>query len=164
MQHIPCSSPFATASTSTRVTSVYPEEAVLRCRAGIAALKGNVPEKAAQSFRQALDLNPMLWEAFEGLCAVGGCSFLSRQIQQANILPGQCPEIDDLFPARPTPVKQSAPEESFGSPRGVTQGPMATGLGFFTPDAPNAYRSWNLDQNSSQVFRMGPSIRPRDSL
>jgi anaphase-promoting complex subunit 3 len=35
------------------------------------ALKGSLPEKASLSFRQALALNPMLWEAFEGLCALG---------------------------------------------------------------------------------------------
>jgi hypothetical protein len=35
------------------------------------AFKGNLPEKASLSFRQALALNPLLWEAFEGLCALG---------------------------------------------------------------------------------------------
>lgn len=35
------------------------------------ALKGNLPEKATVSFRQALAMNPLLWEAFEGLCALG---------------------------------------------------------------------------------------------
>jgi len=35
------------------------------------ALKGNLPEKASLSFRQALALNPYVWEAFEGLCALG---------------------------------------------------------------------------------------------
>lgn len=37
------------------------------------ALKGNLPEKASLSFRQALALNPYVWEAFEGLCALGLC-------------------------------------------------------------------------------------------
>jgi len=35
------------------------------------ALKGNLPEKASRSFQGALTLNPYLWEAFEGLCALG---------------------------------------------------------------------------------------------
>lgn len=35
------------------------------------AMKGNLPEQATRSFRQALALNPMLWEAFEGLCSLG---------------------------------------------------------------------------------------------
>jgi hypothetical protein len=39
------------------------------------ALKGSLPEKASLSFRQALVLNPLMWEAFEGLCALGQNSF-----------------------------------------------------------------------------------------
>lgn len=34
-------------------------------------MTANLHEKAALNFRKALELNPMLWEAFEGLCAVG---------------------------------------------------------------------------------------------
>ncbi len=59
------------ASGSTRDARIFPEEAVLHCRAGFEAMKGNQPENAAISFRQALALNPMLWEAFEGLCSSG---------------------------------------------------------------------------------------------
>lgn len=59
------------ASMGPRAARPFPEEAALRCRSGAMALKGNLPEKAALSFRQALALNPMLWEAFEGLCALG---------------------------------------------------------------------------------------------
>jgi anaphase-promoting complex subunit 3 len=55
----------------SRTARVFPEEAALRCRAGTMAMKGNLPEKAAASFRQALALNPLLWEAFEGLCLLG---------------------------------------------------------------------------------------------
>ncbi len=35
------------------------------------ALKGNLQDKAAASFQQALSLNPYIWEAFEGLCSLG---------------------------------------------------------------------------------------------
>lgn len=56
---------------------VFPDDAVLHCRAGSAALKANLPDKAARSFRDALSLEPILWEAFEGLCAVGMDYFLS---------------------------------------------------------------------------------------
>lgn len=59
-------------SMGPRTSRAFPEEAALRCRAGTMALKGNLPEKATASFRQALALNPLLWEAFEGLCALGG--------------------------------------------------------------------------------------------
>lgn len=50
---------------------MFPERAVLHCRIGKAAMTANLHEKAALNFRKALELNPMLWEAFEGLCAVG---------------------------------------------------------------------------------------------
>jgi anaphase-promoting complex subunit 3 len=55
---------------STRTAQPFPDEAVMRCRSGKMALKGNLPEQASLSFRQALVLNPLLWEAFEGLCAL----------------------------------------------------------------------------------------------
>lgn len=55
----------------SRAARAFPEAAVLHCRAGIVALKGNLPDSARASFQQALALNPMLWEAFEGLCALG---------------------------------------------------------------------------------------------
>ena len=35
------------------------------------ALKGNLPEMASRSFQDALASNPYIWEAFEGLCALG---------------------------------------------------------------------------------------------
>ncbi|EEB96828.1 hypothetical protein MPER_03966, partial [Moniliophthora perniciosa FA553] len=37
---------------------------------GTMALKGNLHEQAAQSFRNALALDHLIWEAFEGLCAL----------------------------------------------------------------------------------------------
>ncbi|KAG2360696.1 hypothetical protein BDR07DRAFT_1359826 [Suillus spraguei] len=45
----------------------YTLTAATRCRSGTMAMKGNLPEQATRNFRQALTLNPMLWEAFEGL-------------------------------------------------------------------------------------------------
>lgn len=59
------------ASSRSRISRPFPEEASLRCRSGTTALKGNLPEKASSSFQDALALNPYLWEAFEGLCALG---------------------------------------------------------------------------------------------
>jgi anaphase-promoting complex subunit 3 len=59
------------ASTSSRPARIFPDEAALRCRSGTMALKGNLSEMASLSFRQALALNSQLWEAFEGLCALG---------------------------------------------------------------------------------------------
>ena len=37
----------------------------------VTALKGNQHDRAATYFRESLQLNPMIWEAFEGLCALG---------------------------------------------------------------------------------------------
>ena len=60
------------ASTVSRlVPHTFPDEATLRCRAGTSALKGNQHDRAATYFRESLQLNPMIWEAFEGLCALG---------------------------------------------------------------------------------------------
>jgi anaphase-promoting complex subunit 3 len=58
-------------SMGTRFAAAFPETAVLNCRAGTAAMKGNVPAAACTSFRRALEIDPMLWEAFEGLCTLG---------------------------------------------------------------------------------------------
>jgi anaphase-promoting complex subunit 3 len=58
-------------SLGQRSANPFPDEAALQCRSGTMALKGNVPEQAMLNFRQALALNPYLWEAFEGLCATG---------------------------------------------------------------------------------------------
>ncbi|TFY68902.1 hypothetical protein EVG20_g3372 [Dentipellis fragilis] len=81
-------------SLGQRVARAFPEEAIIHCRSGTTALKGNLPEHARRSFRQALHLNPMLWEAFEGLCSLGSV-----------------PEVEELFPSRPPPTKRIASEE-----------------------------------------------------
>ncbi|TFK42994.1 hypothetical protein BDQ12DRAFT_677146 [Crucibulum laeve] len=133
------------ASSSSRVSRPFPEEAVLRCRSGTMALKGNLPEKASRSLQDALVLNPHLWEAFEGLCMLGSV-----------------PEIDEIFPPRPVPLKRGPPEEV-----PVKSIPVATGAGFFTPDTGNAgnlFRSWKPDISQPQPFRMAPPLGPRDSI
>ncbi|KAG5647154.1 hypothetical protein DXG03_001109 [Asterophora parasitica] len=131
-------------STSQRSAQPFPDEAAMRCRSGNMALKGNMPEKASSSFRQALALNPYLWEAFEGLCALGSI-----------------PEIDEIFPPVPLPVKRAPPEDAQGKTV-----PVASGAGFFTPDPANLgggggnlFRAWKPEQ--PQPFRIAG---PRDSL
>ncbi|KAI5123272.1 hypothetical protein M0805_009294 [Coniferiporia weirii] len=137
----------------TRETRVYPEEAVLHCKAGKAALKANLLDKAISSFRRALSLNPMLWDAFEGLCSAG--SF---------------PEIEEVFPSRPHPVKQGQEEfyanAASSSKHTVAPRPAATGSGFFTPTAndQNAFRGWRPDPAPPQPFRMGMPPGGRDSI
>ncbi|KZT11471.1 TPR-like protein [Laetiporus sulphureus 93-53] len=113
-----------TPSMGSRAAKSFPEQSVLHCRSGATAMKGNLPERAIPSFRQALALNPFLWEAFEGLCSLG------------DIL-----EIDDLFPPRRPPTKQAISD--FNRPV-----PVATGAGFFTPDAGNGgnlFVGWKPD-------------------
>ncbi|KIJ17444.1 hypothetical protein PAXINDRAFT_168102 [Paxillus involutus ATCC 200175] len=132
-------------SMGSRTARVFPEEAALRCRAGTMAMKGNLPEKAAASFRQALALNPLLWEAFEGLCLLG-----------------TPPEVDEVFPPRPLPIKQAPPEEL--PPIKVIPGPTATGAGFFTPDVAQNNNFLRGRKIYPQAFRMDPPPGPRDSL
>jgi anaphase-promoting complex subunit 3 len=55
----------------SRTASAFPEQAVLHHRAGTMALNGKLYDHANTSFRKALSLNPMVWEAFEGLCTLG---------------------------------------------------------------------------------------------
>ncbi|KAL1680846.1 hypothetical protein EV122DRAFT_275784 [Schizophyllum commune] len=136
-----------TASTVSRlVPHTFPDEATLRCRAGTSALKGNQHDRAAMYFRESLQLNPMIWEAFEGLCALG-----------------KVPELDVIFPHKPLPVKRSQPEEI---PAAQTM-PIATGVGFFTPDnntKPNGFANWRAGFGQPHPFRMGPPAGPRDSI
>jgi anaphase-promoting complex subunit 3 len=63
-----------------RTARQSPDPAAIQCRSGAMALKGNLHTIAAQSFREALTLNPLIWEAFEGLCALGNWLFASRQV------------------------------------------------------------------------------------
>ncbi|KAJ3497688.1 hypothetical protein NLJ89_g10317 [Agrocybe chaxingu] len=133
----------SSASSSSRISRPFPEEAALRCRSGTAALKGNLTEKATTSFREALKLNPFLMEAFEGLCALG-----------------QAPEIDEILAPRPAPVKRVPPEDAQSKP-------TATGAGFFTPDtggSGNLFRGWKPEIAQPQPFRMAPPPGPRDSI
>jgi anaphase-promoting complex subunit 3 len=113
------------------------------------SLKGNLPEDASVSFRQALALNPLIWEAFEGLCAVGASpSAFSLRFGFSPLL-GSVPEIDDIFPPRPPPIKRAPPEDS--QPKPII--PIASGAGFFTPDTGNA---GNLFRPTHPLpFRMG---------
>ena len=74
---------------------------------------------------------------------------------------GSIPEIDEIFPSRPPPVKRLPPEEA--QAKSI---PIASGAGFFTPDAGNAgnlFRTWKPDISQPQPFRMAPPV-PRDSL
>jgi anaphase-promoting complex subunit 3 len=66
-----CSATLHPVSQEQRTARTFPEEAILHSRSGLTALKGNLPELARSSLLRALGLNPMIWEAFEGLCSLG---------------------------------------------------------------------------------------------
>jgi anaphase-promoting complex subunit 3 len=70
---------------SQREGLAFPDEATLRCQAGQTALKGNLREQAALCFNQALALNPMLWEACEGLCALGEAYLFSIEAVKSTV-------------------------------------------------------------------------------
>lgn len=134
-----------TASMGPRTSRAFPEEAATRCRSGTMAMKGNLPEQATRNFRHALALNPMLWEAFEGLCSLG-----------------TAPDVDEIFPMRPIPVKQGPPEEP--PPAKALSGPTVTGVGFFTPDTTVNTTLFRGRKNVPQAFRMDPPPDSRDSI
>ncbi|THH14710.1 hypothetical protein EW146_g5656 [Bondarzewia mesenterica] len=128
-------------------TRIFPKEAVLHCQSGLNALKGNLPDLARRSFRRALMLDPMLWEAFLGLCSLGSV-----------------PEVEELFPSRPPPIRRMLNEEHAPPPKPPPVVPIATGIGFFTPDTGNAgnlFRAYRNQHGQPQPFRIAG---PRDSI
>lgn len=138
-------------SSTSRAARDFPEDAAIRCRAGNAAVKGNQLQQARQHYEAALKSNPYLWEALEGLCAIG-----------------RIPDIDQLFPPKPVPVKRGPLQIDDTTTRNV---PMATGAGFFTPDASgpvgrggNLFGGWRPDAVQPQPFRLGAVEFPRDSI
>ena len=123
-------------------------------------MKGNLHENAARSFRRALELNPMVWEAFEGLCAIGMCEHKLRYNMRSDRTVGDIPPIEALFPPRPAPVLLR-PAEVGPSKSAI---PFATGAGFFTPDAGSAgnrLRAWkpkfivDLSRQRDSMFVFG---------
>lgn len=78
-----------TASTSQREPRQFPSDAILHCRSGSLALRGNMPEQAIASYQKALSLDPFLWEAFEGLCALGTLEFTIARAYTPDILAPQ---------------------------------------------------------------------------
>ncbi|KZV92867.1 TPR-like protein [Exidia glandulosa HHB12029] len=129
--------------TGARETTRFPDEAILHLKAGEAAMKGNMPQQAVDSFRKALALNPLLWEAFEGLCTLG--SF---------------PDVNEVLPPRPRPSRM---DDSMTLSMNGRPLPTASGTGFFTPDGSQAssLRAWKPEVNVAQPFRINNN---RDSI
>ena len=83
---------------------------------------------------------------------------------------GSVPEIEDLFPSRPPPIKRTPPEEQQQQqqqpPTRATHPPRptATGMGFFTPDNGNAGNLFRRPEPPNALpVRMG-RLGPRDSM
>jgi len=75
---------------------------------------------------------------------------------------GSIPEIDELFPPRPPPIKRLSQDELQIRPI-----PAATGAAFFTPETGNAgnlFRGWKPEPSAPQAFRIAPPAGPRDSM
>ena len=91
------------------------------------------------------------------------CRVFSVNLSSTHVLkPGAAPDIDEIFPPRPPPIKRVPPEDV--QPKSV---PVATGAGFFTPDTGNGgnlFRTWKPDITHPQPFRMAPPSGPRDSM
>lgn len=139
-------------SLGQRTTRAFPEEAALHCQSGLNAMKGKLPDHARRSFRLALALNPMLWDAFLGLCSLGSV-----------------PEVEELFPSRPPPIRRAQSDESLPPPKQPPSGPVATGAGFFTPDTGNAgnlFRTYRNDHGHppSRITGSRDSIAANDSF
>ncbi|KAH8107198.1 protein prenylyltransferase [Cristinia sonorae] len=123
------------SSSSSRAAQTFPSRAALHCTAGLTAMKGKQPDAAAASFREALKADPMMWEAFEGLCTLGFA-----------------PDIDEIWPPVPEPSRNGT----------NLPGPVATGAGFFTPEAGSSSNIPAMFGNNGFPPFRAPG--PRDSL
>ncbi|KZT52482.1 TPR-like protein [Calocera cornea HHB12733] len=95
------------------------DEASVQCSMGNLAAKGNQPEVARQHYLRALTLNPLIWEAYEGLS------------QQSPF-----PELDNLSAARrkaPSKRRALSDDPMDDIDEHALPPPVASGSGFFTP-------------------------------
>lgn len=53
------------------VAQDIPDIAIMQCKAGLLAAKASLKSEAADYFTSALTLEPLLWEAWLGLCSLG---------------------------------------------------------------------------------------------
>ena len=121
-------------------------------------MKTNQYDQAAACFNQALKHNPLLWEAFEGLCASGKHNILPWYLHPLTISTGNFPDIDQLFPPKSLTTRRYAGD----SPQQTKVGPIATGIGFFTPDGPSTPPISGPPNWVPQPFRLDP--HPRYSM
>lgn len=70
----------STEPRTTRVASTVQDAASLHCHSAILAAKACLTSEAVASFTRALQLEPLLWEAWTGLCALGASTQLPLTI------------------------------------------------------------------------------------
>jgi hypothetical protein len=75
---------------------------------------------------------------------------------------GSVPSVDEIFPPRPPPIKRGPPDDV-----PIRTVPIATGVGFFTPDLGNSrnlFPTWKNDTQLPPGLRMGPPLNHRENL
>lgn len=55
----------------SHVATELPDTAIMHCKAGLLAAKASQKQEAIDSFYSALSIEPLLWEAWLGLCNLG---------------------------------------------------------------------------------------------
>ncbi|KAH8833541.1 hypothetical protein DL96DRAFT_1577418 [Flagelloscypha sp. PMI_526] len=130
-------------TSSSRASTSFPSAAAMHCRSGQMALKGNLLKDARGSFVKALELNPLIWEAFEGLCTLGSV-----------------PPVDQLIPPRQSHDMRVFKEDPALFSLGFSNGSPSV---FHTPDG---FRHHWSDLAHPQPFRFKEAapFGPRDSL
>ncbi|KAG8787812.1 anaphase-promoting complex subunit cdc27 [Serendipita sp. 397] len=118
-----------------------PEPAILYCKAGLTAAKASQRQEAIDNFYHALKLEPLLWDAWQGLCTLGA----TVDVEEALEVPSHLQGLPSAFPdneesATPVPSmshpivaklsKQYAITPTLSKPPGLGGG----GDFFFTPD------------------------------
>ena len=77
---------------------------------------------------------------------------------------GSVPEIEELFPSRPPPIKRTSPDEQLTTKATQPPRPTATGVDFFTPDTGNTGNLFRRPEPVNPLpVRMG-RLGPRDSM
>lgn len=56
---------------TSHLTTDFPDLAIVHCKAGLLAAKASQKQEAIDSFYSALSIEPLLWEAWLGLCNLG---------------------------------------------------------------------------------------------
>lgn len=178
----------STEPRTTRVASTVQDAASLHCHSGILAAKACLTSEAIASFTRALQLEPLLWEAWTGLCALGASTqpplAIASFILYLICMPRSTGAKVDVNAHLPIPphlrdvhsifLEESPTSGIYGTDLRArdqtpsSSAPRTTGLGFFTPDAADpSTRNRAQQQNirsmlgSKDVLTRKPQSVPR---